>query len=714
MITPRTGNRVRAPRGTRGFVVFSLAASLIFAPQLSAVPAAVADTADVEEEGTIELSMTSGAHGVVQPDSSLTTSVTIDNATGDDLGAGRVTIALNNTPLADSAALAEWLDSDVAPGTFTSLTTTASDAVTASETVTMSVFTPSETLGKLADGVYPIRAQLAGAMTGNDAPTPQNITTNSVLVVDSDTTAQVSVVVPITATPAGGALLTADELTELTGPDGALTAQLDGVAGTPAALAVDPLIPAAIRVLGTAAPVSATEWLTRLETLPNERFALQDGDADATVQAQAGFAELLAPLSLASFMDEANFAETENSPTPSPSPSPTPTGPVLPTDAELTKVSSAIPRILWPVGDVNTADLVAFNTYFDADVTTILPSTSLPAYTAAHADVDGHDVLLADAAASEALSAAAGEEDAASREANIVEGVAHLSLTRPQASLLVGLDRNETRPADALRATVMSLSTIGSPVGLEALRSTEPASGTLIGTDPEAAAARAATLSDLLSDETRLTAFASILDDPLLLRSPERLQLLRVIAVGTAETFEADAAAHRSATTTTMNAVGVQEPSPIQLFTSAAPLPVWVRNDLPWPVNVKLTATPSDARLDVEPMSDVVALPASNTRVKVPVSARVGSGTLSVNFSLNSPTGVQIGVDQTASVTVRAEWENIGLGILGGLIVLLLGLGIVRTVVRRKKDRAVAESESSSESDAGGESDAAAEEVTGE
>src|SRR5690606_33349829 len=83
----------------------------------------------------------------------------------------------------------------------------------------------------------------------------------------------------------------------------------------------------------------------------------------------------------------------------------------------------------------------------------------------------------------------------------------------------------------------------------------------------------------------------------------------------------------------------------------------------------------------------VIAQPASNTRVKVPVSARVGSGTLSVNFSLNSPTGVQIGVDQSATVTVRAEWESIGLVILGGVIVLLIALGIVRTVARRKKDR---------------------------
>ena len=71
--------------------------------------------------------------------------------------------------------------------------------------------------------------------------------------------------------------------------------------------------------------------------------------------------------------------------------------------------------------------------------------------------------------------------------------------------------------------------------------------------------------------------------------------------------------------------------------------------------------------------------------MKVPVEARVGSGVLDVDFRLTSPTGVRIGMDQTATVTVRAEWEGIGLGILGGIIGLLLVLGIVRTIVRRRK-----------------------------
>ena len=687
MIIPRSDPRARV-QPTRGLVAFSLAASLIAAPHLTAASPASAEVVD-PEEGGIELSITAGVHGVIRPETSLTTTVTITNTTNDELSTGHVTIELNDTALTDGASLTEWLDSGAASGTFAPLTAEDSEPVAASESSTTTVFTPAETLGDLPSGVYPMRAKLSGAKTGDEATTSQNVTENSVLVIDSDADAQISVLVPITATPADGALLSADELTALTSAEGSLTAQLDGVAGTSAVLAVDPLIPAAVRALGTAAPSSAAEWLTRLESLPNERFMLQFGDADATVQAQAEFSELLSPLSLDPFLDEVNFVETEEtSATASPTPDPTPTGPVLPTDDELTALRMSASDMLWPVGDVRTPDLTRFNALLDADATTILPSTSLASYSSARAEVDDNDVLVTEDAASDALSRAASEtEDADARQAHIVEGIAHLFLTRPQTSLLVGLDRSEVRTADSLRSTIMSLATVGDPVGLAALRSAEPASATLADVSEDAVTRRVSTLNDLLSDETRLTAFASILDDPLLLRSPERLRLLRVLGVGSAETYIEDAAEHRAATNTTMNAVGVQDPTPIQLFTSAAPLPVWVRNDLPWPVNVKLTSTPSDARLDVEPTTEVIAQPASNTRVKVPVSARVGSGTLSVNFSLNSPTGVQIGVDQSATVTVRAEWESIGLVILGGVIVLLIALGTVRTVARRNKDR---------------------------
>jgi len=152
--------------------------------------------------------------------------------------------------------------------------------------------------------------------------------------------------------------------------------------------------------------------------------------------------------------------------------------------------------------------------------------------------------------------------------------------------------------------------------------------------------------------------------------------------------FAERTAARAERVNTTLASVSVQKPKPVQLFTSAAPLPVWVRNDLPWPVTVNLFSTPSDNRLDIQPVTEVKALASSATRVDVPIEARVASGQVDVRFRLESDTGVPIGQPEVADVTLRADWEGIGLGIFGGVIGLLLVVGVVRMVRRRRADAA--------------------------
>src|SRR6185312_12841608 len=111
------------------------------------------------------------------------------------------------------------------------------EAIAAGESATTTIFVPDDTLGLLAPGIYPLRAELTGATTGGpaaDDAVEQDTTATSVLIVSAASSSLVGVIVPITATPAGGALLTSDEIAALTAPEGALTAQLDGVAGTTA------------------------------------------------------------------------------------------------------------------------------------------------------------------------------------------------------------------------------------------------------------------------------------------------------------------------------------------------------------------------------------------------------------------------------------------------------------------------------------------------
>src|SRR5690606_10561431 len=99
----------------------------------------------------------------------------------------------------------------------------------------------------------------------------------------------------------------------LTGPFGALTRQLDAVAGTPAVIALDPMILASIRVLGSSAPESARQWLARLGALSNEVFLLAYGDADLVAAVRSGTLAELQPAGFGFALDPANFspAETE-------------------------------------------------------------------------------------------------------------------------------------------------------------------------------------------------------------------------------------------------------------------------------------------------------------------------------------------------------------------------------------------------------------------
>jgi hypothetical protein len=486
--------------------------------------------------------------------------------------------------------------------------------------------------------------------------------------------------------------LTADELTALTAPDGALTAQLDGVAGTTAVLAIDPSIPAAIRALGTSAPDQVRDWLSRLDGLPNSRFALQFGDADAAVQSQAGLTALLTPPSLSSFLDPANFPQNTTtgspadvSPTPTPTATSTPGTPAVPDDQTLSAVDGALPRILWPSDDVTAADVAAFTGYLGDGTTTIVSSDTVGGVGIAHAVSAGHDLLVTDAATSAALSDAAAEPRAAARHRLLAEAAARLFFAQgraPGAPLLVGLERDEARTANALREAISTADSIG--FELSTVRTAAPVEAVLPDTtDPS----RAAALSELLVDEQSLTAFSSILTDPQVLLSPERIRILRTIGVGSSPTaFTAKVEAHRAQTAATLGAVSIPSSSTIQLLAANADLPIAVRNDLQWPVTVQLFASPSDPRLEVKPMIETVVQAGSTTRVKVPVSARVGSGELDLRLSLSSPIGVPIQSQETIRVAVRAEWETIGLVVFGGLAVVLIALGVIRTVRRKRRE----------------------------
>ncbi|NYF29793.1 DUF6049 family protein [Microbacterium sp. JAI119] len=694
-ITPEHGLRARLRRLAGGTAVLAIVLGACAAVAPSTAVAAGGSASD--EEASVAFHVSAGLRGLVAPGSSTTAMLTVQNETESKLSSGQVQVELSRTPLTDEASVTNWLDEGEAPGDFDTIGSDTTAALDAGASGMTTVFVPAETLGALAPGVYPLRAELTGAKTVNtpeDRSATVEATATSVLVVADSQTAQVGVMVPLTATPDNGVLLSAEELSTLTGPEGALTAQLDGVAGTTAVLAIDPAILAAIRALGSAAPETARDWLDRLEALPNTRFALQFGDADATAQAQAGLPALLQPTTLATFLNPADFPQTpatssptaDSTATPGPTPSPTGT-PQLPDDAELTAIDGALPQILWPDDELREEDLDTFASYLGEGTSTIVSSAALGGQSAAHATVGGHDLLVTDSGLSQTLSQVAAEADSVDRQRLLAEAAALLTLAESRvagAPLLIGLDRDENRNADALRDAISTADSIG--FELSALRATPPASAALTS---EADPARAAAVTTLLADEGTLTAFSSILADPQVLLSPERIRILRTLSVGSsAKAFAKKVEEHQKRTSETLAAVSIPPSSTIQLLTANADLPIAVRNDLPWPVTVQLFVSPTDPRLEVKPVTETVVEANSTKRVKVPVSARVGSGEVDLRLSLYSPTGVQIQDQQKIRVAVRAEWETIGLIVFGGLAALLIVLGVIRTVRRKRREAA--------------------------
>ncbi|WP_431797484.1 DUF6049 family protein [Microbacterium kunmingense] len=681
--------------------------------------------------GEVSLLLAPIGGGVVAGGQALTVSVAVDNGTELPTAGAEAIVSVGLEALRDRGALDGWLSgSDGATVQQAGAAPVEAVASGARQTVAVTVAADDPVLAGKAPGVYPVAARFAGPEGELEA--------RSVIVVpDPAATAAVAAVVPITAPALSAGLLSADELATLTAPGGDLDAQLTGVEGTAAILAVDPAIPASIRVLGDSAPEQAVEWLDRLLSLPNSRFATQFGDADVATQLRAGLTVPLQPTSLLSYMDVDDFAgngeddepaagpsgtasptpsaTTPGTGTPTPSSSPStpvdPSAPVLPDLAELLSIGNARDAVYWPAGVAVAPDTVAGLAPLGTESSpalTLVPSERTAAGSGgaavpARGDAGGAGVLVYDSRLSDALQTASLLDDAVLRGAELATASAELAFAKadaPGAALLVAFDRSSTRSYVALDTAISAaleapgVTALSLP-GLIAAPAT-PVEITAL-TDDEAAleAERAAAASALIDDEARIGRFSTILDDPQLLTGPERAELLQLLGVSWLATPAAGTLAlteHRAETEETLSAVEMLPPSTTQLISADSALRPWVRNDLPWPVNLELRAAPDDVRLDVQEVTAFTVPAGSNARVEVPVQARLGNGEVRVDLQLRSPTLEPIGQTQSVEVVVSAEWESIGLIVLAALVGVFLVIGVIRTVrrLRRRKTPAAA------------------------
>ncbi|GAA4772202.1 DUF6049 family protein [Microbacterium gilvum] len=650
---------------------------------VAGVPAEIDDTA----QGTSPaLSLLPSDDGVLAAGGTLTASAVVDNAAVDELAAGTLELAIGADALADDDALTSWLEGG-ADAALTTLQSAPVEAVGggAVHEQTLSVAASVEGLDGVTTGVHPLVATYTSGATVLEA--------RSVVVV-SDRRAPVGIVVPVTAPPSAAGVLDADALARLTGPGGALAQTLEAVTGTGAVLAVDPAIPAAIRALGSSAPAPAVEWLATLESLPNERFSLQYGDADVAAQLQAGLGEPLAPTSLRAFESGEDFAAT-----PEPSASPEvddaqDAQPEYPTLDELLSIGEETAEVVWPAEGAAGADVVAA---LSTESVALIASTS----TAQGADGDavaahGDGVLVYDDAVSDALSAAALASD--DHAEALVEASALLWFASSgDEPTLIALDRatfddtGETgRTAQTLRDAIERV-TRSAAVDTQSLTDllaadTQPVDVVDIAPDAE----RTAAVSAFTAAEPDLARVATALDEPELLTGQARAEALQLLAVGwlsEPDAWREAVAAHAETTAQRVDGIEIRVSDQVQLLSAEAPLPVWVRNSLAWPITVVIESQPDSVVLEVRESIEVEVPAGSNPRVEIPVEARVGSGEVGLAVTLRTQGGEQIGDTRSMAVTVRAEWERVGVGVLVGIVVLLVIGGVIRTVLKRRRAR---------------------------
>jgi hypothetical protein len=669
----------------------------------------------------------------VAPGGIMTVTASVTNRTSENLPAGRIVLAAGSSRILSTDAFNAWMGTK--PGA------SAEDAARAQDLVddirtdheitainvdeispgasfsTDAILVAADSLSLPGDyGVYPVVASYeAGTATADSRDT--FIFTPAA----APATVGVAVAVPLTVPASADGLIPADLLETYTGPSGVLTRQLDGVRDRPVAIGIDPRIIASIRALGTAAPESATAWLARLESATNETFALQYADADPAAQSAMEFGSLMQPTSLLYGLNAANFAGMTPPPTvpvePSaagtegapgePDSTPTATSPpdgspAVPDLAQLLDWSYTDDGILWPADStVTPASLPVFEQSGAQQTIVSSANTQLDASATSFssARVGDSSLLVSDAAASAEFRAAT---------------VTAVTPDQQQDSLNALSSRLAVLSSDAAsdgRVVLLTLDRGVPPTSFrvgEAIGSLQSLAGTRVATLDDARSQasvdtsladiaengetdeRLSALKDRWTNESRLGEFATVLDQPELLTGRERAELLALTAIGwrdTPDTFDAAVDKHREQTSRTLQSVQLATTSQITMISGQASLPFAVRNDLGYPITVRLDASASNPRLDID--GSVTKKVPANSRetVSVPVEARLGNGDVTVRLQLFSATGVRVASDAFVPVVVRADWEGIGAIILGTFVLLLFVGGLVRTILKRRAER---------------------------
>ena len=124
--------------------------------------------------------------------------------------------------------------------------------------------------------------------------------------------------------------------------------------------------------------------------------------------------------------------------------------------------------------------------------------------------------------------------------------------------------------------------------------------------------------------------------------------------------------------------------SDINLVARTSNVPVLIKNAFNSDVRVFLHAKPTNPRVVVARVVEVLIPGGTSVTAKIPVEA-VANGVVVLRVWLSSFSGVKIGKESLLQINVNADVEAALLISFGGGVLALLGFGVARTVSKSRK-----------------------------
>ncbi|MDO4613775.1 MAG: DUF6049 family protein [Actinomycetaceae bacterium] len=139
----------------------------------------------------------------------------------------------------------------------------------------------------------------------------------------------------------------------------------------------------------------------------------------------------------------------------------------------------------------------------------------------------------------------------------------------------------------------------------------------------------------------------------------------------------------RAATERVSQSVRAKAPPSINVISRSAEVPVQVRNDLPYPVRVRISLQPAAASI-VTTTSEVRVAGRSSATVQVPLKA-TANGNVHAALLLQTPRGQALTESTTITLRVHQGFEDRFLLVLAALVVVAFALGLARSILRGRR-----------------------------